>query len=138
MDLDGWDDSEGDLLFAQDTSISGQFVQQWQLRIRAQEAALKEIANSKLRRLLAYDKTFGCVGIKVGDTVLFYKAPQRKSNPRWRGPAAILEIDESGHTTRPNGQNRQLLATFNLPRKGPTSPWPSPPPPAEDPCAFDG
>ena len=50
MDLYGWDDSEGDLLFAQDTSISGQFVQQWQLRIRAQEAALREIANSKLRR----------------------------------------------------------------------------------------
>ena len=36
MDLYGWDDSDDDLLFAQDTSISGQFVQQWQLRIRAQ------------------------------------------------------------------------------------------------------
>ena len=75
MDLYGWDDSEDDLLFAQDTSISGQFAQQWQLRIRAQEAALKEIANSKLRRLLAYNKTFDCADIKVGDTVLFYKAP---------------------------------------------------------------
>ena len=34
--------------------------------------------------------------IKVGGVVLFYKAPQKKSNPRWRGPAAILDIDESG------------------------------------------
>ena len=96
MDLYGWDDSDDDLLFAQDTSISGQFAQQWQLRIRAQEAALKEIANSKLRRLLAYNKTFDSVDVKVGDEVLFYKAPQKKSNPRWRGPATILDIDESG------------------------------------------
>ena len=96
MDLYGWDDSDADLLFAQDTSISGQFVHQWQLRIRAQEAALKDIANSKLRRLLAYNKTFDSVDIKVGGEVLFYKAPQKKSNPRWRGPAKILDIDESG------------------------------------------
>ena len=93
MDLYGWDDSGGDLLFAQDSSISGQFAQQWLLRIRAQEAALKEIANSKLRRLLAYNKTFDCVDIKVGDTVHVFKAPQRKSNPRWRGTATILDID---------------------------------------------
>ena len=58
--MDGGD-SDDDLLFAQDTSISGQFVHQWQLRIRAQEAALKEIANSKLRRPLAYNKTFDSV-----------------------------------------------------------------------------
>ena len=61
-------------------------------------SALKEIANSKLRRLLAYNITFGCVDIKVGDLVPVYKAPQPKSNPRWRGPAAILDIDESGAT----------------------------------------
>ena len=66
MDLYGWGDSEDDLLFAQDTSISGQFAQQWQLRIRAQEAAPKEIANSKLRRLLAHNKTFDCVDVKSG------------------------------------------------------------------------
>ena len=83
-------------MFAQDTSISGQFAQQRQLRIRAQGAARKEIANSKLRRLLAYNKTFDCVDVKVGDSVLFYKAPQKKSNPRRRGPATILDIDESG------------------------------------------
>ena len=80
----------------QHTSISGQFVQRWRLRIRAQKAALKESANSKLRRLLACNKTFDCVDIKVGYSVLFYKAPRKKSNPRRRGPATILDIDESG------------------------------------------
>ena len=32
----------------------------------------------------------------MGDSVLFYKAPQKKSNPGRPGPAAILDIDESG------------------------------------------
>ena len=81
MDLYGWDDTDEDLLFAQDTSISGQFVHQWQLRMRAQEASLKEIANSKLRRLLAYNKTFDCVDIKVGDTALFLRHLRRRAIP---------------------------------------------------------
>ena len=96
----GWEDNDDDLLFAQDTSASGQFVQQWKLRMMAQEAALKEVANSKLRRLLAHNKTFNCADIKVGDTALFYKAPHRKSHPRWRGPALILDIDETGVTVK--------------------------------------
>ena len=54
-DLFGWDDKDEDLMFTQDTSLSGQFVQQRHLRIRAQEAALQEVANSKLRRLLAFN-----------------------------------------------------------------------------------
>ena len=78
-DLYSWDDSDDGRLFAQDTSISGQFAQQRQGRIRAQEAALAGVANSKLRRLLAYNKTFDCIDIKVGDSVLLYKAPQRKA-----------------------------------------------------------
>ena len=40
-------------LFAQDTSLSGQFAQRWKLRTTAQEAASKEVANSQLRGLLA-------------------------------------------------------------------------------------
>ena len=55
-DLFGRDDSEEDLLFAQDTSLAGQFVNQWKPRMRAEEATLKEVANIKLRRLLAYNK----------------------------------------------------------------------------------
>ena len=76
-DLFGWDDSEEDLLFAQDTSSKGQFANQWKLRMRAQEATLKEVANSKLRRILAHNQTFNCTEVAVGDTVLLYKTSNR-------------------------------------------------------------
>ena len=80
-DLFGWDDSEEDLFFAQDTSLAGQFVNQWKLRMRAQEATLREVANSKLRRISAHNQTFNCAEAAVGDMVLFYKTPYRKSSP---------------------------------------------------------
>ena len=51
LDLFGRGDAGGDLMFAQDTSLAGQFVQRWKLRIRAQEATLKDVTDSKLRRL---------------------------------------------------------------------------------------
>ena len=95
-DLVRWGDHGDDLLCAPDSAVSGQFAQRWKLRMMAQEAALKEVAKSKLRRLLAYNKTFNCADIKVGDSVLFYKAPHRKSQPRWRGPAPVLDVDETG------------------------------------------
>ena len=41
-----WDDKDENPTFAQDTPISGQFVQQWKLRMMAQEAALAGIADS--------------------------------------------------------------------------------------------
>ena len=44
----GWGDQDENLLFEQDSSVSGQFAQQWKLRMMAEEAALKEAANSKL------------------------------------------------------------------------------------------
>ena len=47
-DFSGWEDRDDDLMFARDTSMAGEFVQQWKLRLQAQEATLKEIANSKL------------------------------------------------------------------------------------------
>ena len=58
VDFFGSEDGDADLLFAQDASLEGQFVQQWKLRKRAQEATRKEVANSKLRRSLARNKTF--------------------------------------------------------------------------------
>ena len=70
---------------SQDTSLSGQFVQRWRLRIMAQEAALKEVAKRKLRRLLAYNDTVDCAYVEVDDT--FFEASHRESAPRWRGPA---------------------------------------------------
>ncbi len=85
-DFSGWEDGDGDLLFAQDTSLAGQFVQQWRLQMRAQEATLKEVAKSKLRRLLARNKTFNCAEIDVSDMVLFHEAQNKKSLPPMEGP----------------------------------------------------
>ena len=84
MDLCGWEDKDEDLAFAQDTSLSGQFAQQWTLRMRAQEVASKEIANGKLWRLLAFNKPFTCTDVKIGDAALFYKTQSNKSAPRRR------------------------------------------------------
>ena len=68
------------------------------------EAALKEIVSSKLRRVLAANNSFDSAGVRVGDDVVFYKAPARKSAPRWRGPAKVLLLDESGATLSFQGQ----------------------------------
>ena len=57
-------------MFTQDTSLAVQFAQQWELRMRVLEAALKEVAKSKLRRLLAYSKSVNCAGITTGDSFL--------------------------------------------------------------------
>ena len=70
----------------------------------AQEGALKGVANSKLRRLLAYKKTFNCSDVKIGDSVLCYGAFGRESLPMWSGPARILDTDETGATQRHQSQ----------------------------------
>ena len=62
------------------------------------EAALKESANNKLRRLLAYDRSFDCADVKVGDLALPYKCVDLESAPRWRRPTAILRFGETGVT----------------------------------------
>ena len=98
MDLSGREGADEDLTSARETSLAGQFVQQWKLCMRAQEAALKEVANNKPRRLLARNISFNCADINVGDSALFYKVQNRKSLPGWRGPAEILDIDETGAT----------------------------------------
>ena len=53
----GWGDEDEDLLFAQDTSLSGQFVANWKLRMLARGATLEEIANSKLRGTSAFNNS---------------------------------------------------------------------------------
>ena len=50
VDLFGWEDGDKDLPLAQDTSLSGQSVQPWELRVMAQEAILRRGADGKLRR----------------------------------------------------------------------------------------
>ena len=95
-DFFGWEGNDVDILFAQETSPSGQFTQQWKLRKRSQEAALKEGAKSKLRRLLAYNESFHCMDIAIGDSVPFYTVRSRKRSSSWREPAKIPTIDETG------------------------------------------
>ena len=38
--------------------------------------------------------------MRIGDSALCYKAVNRKSTPRWRGPAKILDINETGVTSK--------------------------------------
>ena len=75
-------EKDKDLTFAQDSSFSGQFAQQWELRMMAQEAVPKEIANSRLRRLLPYNKSFTRTGELISDTAPFYKAHSKRSTLR--------------------------------------------------------
>ena len=70
----------------------------------AHEAAIKEFANGKLRRILLFNNSFDSADVRVGDVVLFYKAPSRKSSPRWRGPATVLLLGDSGATLSFHGQ----------------------------------
>ena len=74
----------------------GQFARQWKLRMRERGAALEEVANSKLQRLLAYHKSFNCTDIAFEGSFLFVLTQNRKSSLRWRGPARTLGIDETG------------------------------------------
>ena len=46
-DLFGWFGQEADSLFVQGAFASGHFAQQWELRMMAQGAALKAVADSK-------------------------------------------------------------------------------------------
>ena len=99
-DLFEWEDKDAHLLFAQDVSQSGRFAQQWKLRMMAQGAALKKVANNKLPRLLVCTEFFNCTNVQICDTSLSYKTANRKSAPRRRGPADIPGIDETGATAR--------------------------------------
>ena len=89
------EDNDADLMFTRDASLAGQFAQQWKLRTHAHEAALKEVANGKLPRLVAYNRPFNCTDVNVGDSSLFHKAQNHKSSPRRRGPAKIPDTDET-------------------------------------------
>ena len=75
VDLSGRDARGGDLLFPRDASLSGEFARQWKLRTMAEEAALRVAASSKLRRILAYIKSFNCADVKIGGSVPFFRRP---------------------------------------------------------------
>ena len=88
-------------------------VRQWLLHLPDGSGGLQRItasfggasANIKLRRPSAHNNTFNCTEIDAGDMVLSHKAQNRKSSPRWRGPARVLGIDETGATVSFQDQN---------------------------------
>ena len=61
----------------------------------AQEATSNEVANRKLRRLLAYSESFKCTDVQIGGTAFFFDAMNRKSTPRWGAPTEISGNDET-------------------------------------------
>ena len=65
---------------------------------------MKEVANSKLRELLAYNKSFDYTDGETGETAPLYKSAKKKSAPRRRGPAKILDVDETGVTMKSQSQ----------------------------------
>ena len=75
----------------------------------AQEAALKDAAESKLRRRMASTKTLNCADVKIGDLVLFYDAPDQKSQPKWRDPECYLAIADAGATARYRRQTFEVV-----------------------------
>ena len=66
------------------------------IELLCQEGAPKELANSELRRILAYIKSFNRTDVNVGDSAPLYKAVNLKCTPRRRGPTRILDFDGAG------------------------------------------
>ena len=62
------------------------------------------MAGGKLRRLLARNKSFNCTGVKIGNAALVYETANGKSALRGRGPAKILDVDQTGATAKPQSQ----------------------------------
>ena len=89
-----------DLDFVRNTSLSGQFTFQGAMRVTSQKELLKETGNSKSRRISDCDQTPKSVGVSVGDSAISYERISRKSAPKWRGLAIILDIGEAGATAK--------------------------------------
>ena len=79
------------------------------------DAALREVADLKVRRFLAYNKTFSCTEIEIGGSARFYGTPNRGSAPKCKGPARILDIDEMGTTAKYQNQSFKV-ARYCVPK----------------------
>ena len=72
------------------------------------EATSKKIANSKLRWSSARTKSFENAALLPGGSALFYKSVARRSAPERRGPAVILDFDETGVTLKFQSQTSDV------------------------------
>ena len=73
-------------------------------------------ANSKMRRLSVYGKSFNCTDVKMCDLVVFFEAVNRKSAPRRRGPANILDAADVGAAAECQGRTVNV-AKFRVRKK---------------------
>ena len=64
------------------------------MRKLAQAATSKEIADNKLRRLLAHNNACECADAHVGDKSIIYGQIGQKSATQWRGPEDVMDMDE--------------------------------------------
>ena len=70
------------------------------------------MANSKFRRVLAYDKSFKRTDVRIGDATLLYKVINRKCAPRRRDPANISDTDETGATAKFHLQTFKVARSY--------------------------
>ena len=54
--------------------------------------------------LQAHSKSSSCADVRVGGSDIVFKASNRKSAPRWHGPAKILASGNAGVTSKFQGQ----------------------------------
>ena len=69
-----------------------------------QETALRRMASSKLRRASACNRSSNYTDVEVQNSAPFYKAVNRNSALRRRGPQVILDIDGIGVTAKSRSQ----------------------------------
>ena len=69
-----------------------------------QDTAPRRMASSKLQRASARNRSFNCTDVEVENSAPFYKAVNRNSAPRRRGPLGILDIDGIGATVKSRSQ----------------------------------
>ena len=117
VDLCGWGGEDEVLTLAQGAGLSGQFAQQGKLRVMTEEAVLKDTAKSRLRRLLAFNKSSTCADVKLGDAALFHKAQSKEGALRRRGPVLISDIDETDVAMKFQAQISKV-ARFRVRKKG--------------------
>ena len=54
------------------------------------------------------NKFFNCTHARIGDTALFCNAVNRKSTPRWRGPAKLADINDTGAPVKFHAQTSEV------------------------------
>ena len=93
-----WHGDVTDVEFAKDTSISGETCDSGAHNQTSASARIK------LRRLLANNKSFDCPEFPIRGAVPPPKFLTRKSAPRRRGQAVVLDIDDAGVTAKIPGR----------------------------------